>query len=636
MEIRINGVNVFNPLEGKLDDIIECFVEFYGEKHREKITHNLKNTEYFFLPRNRLEPLQDEFDKYFEVETKKLYHEFYTNISPNSRKMPEGLIDIERLRELKQEVIDIYENKSLFTSHRFDSDINCLLQYIGELKTSEDFAKEEAARRNIPVESNDFQYLVWEFRNEEKSEEELKEYFSIFENREKFYQFIEKCETGFIELGYDEKLKKLEQEQEYINSQIFESEEKKKKAQKDAEKRLNDFFLAKIKEILDDKSGEFENWSKWDKESCIKTYQDILNTDFKQDIEWISDFRKKRFIEFFNNLAFDCGSNLEDYLNNTEIQQKIISDQTLIDFQNLQNQNKKDIENANEILSENLLRVKQMELEQGEEELSNGILDYMNGVSSGQAYVTIGLSKTEELRLFTVAKWACGSGTRMTSSLDWELLHELGHVATSSSFAIDDTLYWKTGVYVTGDYLETQLPENSNIGNRVCSLNEVINDYFTKSIFEIVKQKGVSINLGEQGTMASMYALAFKLMENFIENNKQELKEAVMCDNPMALAEIMGKDNYEILATACGEFLNLASNKSLFSQFFDEVVAIRDKHKISTYDTALMDVDWSEEVKPFIDCFKKVALVERNIKIAKMQNPEMEVEKYVTEMDFHL
>jgi len=182
MEIRINGVNVFNPLEGKLDDIIECFVEFYGEKHREKITHNLKNTEYFFMPRNRLEPLQDEFDKYFEVETKKLYHEFYTNISPNSRKMPEGLIDIERLRELKQEVIDIYENKSLFTSHRFDSDINCLLQYIGELKTSEDFAKEEAARRNIPVESNDFQYLVWEFRNEEKSEEELKEYFSIFEN----------------------------------------------------------------------------------------------------------------------------------------------------------------------------------------------------------------------------------------------------------------------------------------------------------------------------------------------------------------------------------------------------------------------------------------------------------------------
>ena len=52
MEIRINGVNVFNPLEGKLDDIIECFVEFYGEKHREKITHNLKNTDYFFLPKN--------------------------------------------------------------------------------------------------------------------------------------------------------------------------------------------------------------------------------------------------------------------------------------------------------------------------------------------------------------------------------------------------------------------------------------------------------------------------------------------------------------------------------------------------------------------------------------------------------
>ena len=26
MDIRIDGVNVFNPLEGKLDDIIECMV----------------------------------------------------------------------------------------------------------------------------------------------------------------------------------------------------------------------------------------------------------------------------------------------------------------------------------------------------------------------------------------------------------------------------------------------------------------------------------------------------------------------------------------------------------------------------------------------------------------------------------
>ena len=71
MEIKINGVNIFNPLEGKLDDIIECFVEFYGEKHREKITNNIKNAEYFFLPHNNLEGVRKDIDMYFDYEIKR-------------------------------------------------------------------------------------------------------------------------------------------------------------------------------------------------------------------------------------------------------------------------------------------------------------------------------------------------------------------------------------------------------------------------------------------------------------------------------------------------------------------------------------------------------------------------------------
>ena len=44
----VDGVDVFNPIEGKLDRLIEYFVDFYGEANREKITSRLKNTTNFF------------------------------------------------------------------------------------------------------------------------------------------------------------------------------------------------------------------------------------------------------------------------------------------------------------------------------------------------------------------------------------------------------------------------------------------------------------------------------------------------------------------------------------------------------------------------------------------------------------
>ena len=45
----VDGVDVFNPIEGKLDRLIEYFVDFYGEENREKIASRLKNTTYFFI-----------------------------------------------------------------------------------------------------------------------------------------------------------------------------------------------------------------------------------------------------------------------------------------------------------------------------------------------------------------------------------------------------------------------------------------------------------------------------------------------------------------------------------------------------------------------------------------------------------
>ena len=46
------GIDIFNPIEGKMDSFVESFVKVYGEKYRSVIEKRLKNAKYFFLGGN--------------------------------------------------------------------------------------------------------------------------------------------------------------------------------------------------------------------------------------------------------------------------------------------------------------------------------------------------------------------------------------------------------------------------------------------------------------------------------------------------------------------------------------------------------------------------------------------------------
>lgn len=69
----LEDINLDNPIEGRLDELIECFVEFYGEKEREKITARLYDTKFYFESRKaktgieaiekRFKRLEEKLDK---------------------------------------------------------------------------------------------------------------------------------------------------------------------------------------------------------------------------------------------------------------------------------------------------------------------------------------------------------------------------------------------------------------------------------------------------------------------------------------------------------------------------------------------------------------------------------------------
>lgn len=62
MKHGLEGINLYNPVEGKLDKIIDYFVDFYGEKYRDRIEDRLKNSIYIFTDRyNKTTPIKQYF-----------------------------------------------------------------------------------------------------------------------------------------------------------------------------------------------------------------------------------------------------------------------------------------------------------------------------------------------------------------------------------------------------------------------------------------------------------------------------------------------------------------------------------------------------------------------------------------------
>jgi len=66
MKFILNGVDVFNPIEGKLEDITKCFIQVLGEKYRNKIVNNFKNITFIFVPQVGSLPMRVQLEDYID------------------------------------------------------------------------------------------------------------------------------------------------------------------------------------------------------------------------------------------------------------------------------------------------------------------------------------------------------------------------------------------------------------------------------------------------------------------------------------------------------------------------------------------------------------------------------------------
>ena len=103
--MSIIDTSLANPLQGKLDELLECFVKVYGEKYREDIKQTLYRTVPVFVDEITLDKMEynKEQVKTLDKEIEDAYRQFYEvacNMTRRDAKPQTPPVSLERLKDL--------------------------------------------------------------------------------------------------------------------------------------------------------------------------------------------------------------------------------------------------------------------------------------------------------------------------------------------------------------------------------------------------------------------------------------------------------------------------------------------------------------------------------------------------------
>ena len=75
----LEKINIENPIDKSLPMLIDYFVNFYGEKYRERITDRLNSATYVFTDCAGNIDTYNGIKKYFDSQKEHLYQKIYRN-----------------------------------------------------------------------------------------------------------------------------------------------------------------------------------------------------------------------------------------------------------------------------------------------------------------------------------------------------------------------------------------------------------------------------------------------------------------------------------------------------------------------------------------------------------------------------
>lgn len=553
----VDGVDVFNPIEGKLDRLIEYFVDFYGEENREKIASRLKNTTYFFIGEigAKVEHTTiNDLEAYFDRKKSKVAESLFKELGVESlenvscfKMGKEPFIDLAKIvKDFKNGDTAKYVKKegkllNLFIFLNFCN----LLDENGEfdeyiekgVKTFND--KETYAKiANLIIKANN----LW-------NEKYKKEYLSISREESKAKDFFEALEANAKKIAdhYNDLIIDLITNY-FINVKNFTEEE------------LNKLDEDKLLEYVD-------------------TFCDILEKNEK----FITNYDINKRIKLFKFLGFDHGNDYNEYLKDEKLKEILIDGKITEPYYRLIDNAFSEHSMFNIFYNDVIDRLNKDGIDEDEKNLYIPIYRYVMELSNDAAWAYLfNKVKTDKIRYIC----ACTNYFSLSTQV---LIHEQNHIVSWGKFFKDKKIV-NEKLGVMGKLL---------IDSPRLLLNEVITDYFALKIYE--KCKKDNFEVGAIGYKPSGYSKMFMLLKGFIEENMQTLKECFISDEPNMIIEKFGKNNVKLLTTALNNF-----NKLEWEEVDEAIKEIKKRKDLTT--------PLSQNAEIVLNAFNNVRKVRQNLK----------------------
>ena len=500
---RVNGLNIFDPIDGKLDQIIEYLVKFYGEEYRQRITDRINNTTFLFVgeidEQTKLSTFTD-LKKYYNKQLNNIKKAFFEELGmPNNPNIE--ILDVDRfhlfdmtIASLRHNELDRLDGKKIYNLIKF-------LDIMG-VKNSEGQKLSSL---------KDLQELV---QNDEK-------YIELLD----IYLKAKKLWTA----KYSRKYFETTMEKNLNESKISTFEEKSREIIDYYKGQINNLFLSVISRV---KNVDVETLKADDKiHDYIQTFIDIV----EKRNELITNYDKKNRIALYKFMGIDHGDDYEAYKNDPFIIKLTKAPELLEKYREYTDNQLNELvircnylTSAYESLENNGVNITK-------DGLARAIFKTIMGKNSSLAWAfSLSYSGKKELQSICVCKNALKLDTLT-------LIHEINHI-------LEFDYLFKNGEFAGYKSGFTYRDSKSVAQNDVEILDEVINDYIAYQIYDEFKRDG--FELGYKEPITSEYSKMFLVMGEFLEENLELIKKCRMSSSPNMFAQIIGLNNFEMLNNA--------------------------------------------------------------------------------------
>ncbi len=180
--------------------------------------------------------------------------------------------------------------------------------------------------------------------------------------------------------------------------------------------------------------------------------------------------------------------------------------------------------------------------------------------------------------------------------IDSQLIHEINHAVSSSCKLSGNFLNSKSGfcfkksIHLSNGKMVDLVP-----WSRYIAINEVTNEFLAQKIHGKLEERGVKF--GVLGREKANYSLVFPVLENFLEEHLEDIKESFIGDDHMRLANSIGEENFNALADLATSMLDFCEKFDNNQRLLEKIKAESGKgENFDIFDVAYDgNINWNNE-----------------------------------------